>query len=150
MRILRSLARTKNKSILLSTHDLDLALRSADRIWLLPRGGPFQAGSPEDLVLSGAFEAAFHSEGVDFDRTTGAFRLHRVCVDRIALEGHGVHAIWTARALEREGFEITSSAEIRVRVVVHPDKATWALTNGDRSLHYDTLKDLLTGIRTLR
>ncbi|MCI0388878.1 MAG: iron ABC transporter permease, partial [Acidobacteria bacterium] len=39
----------------------DLALRSADRIWLMPKNGAMQIGAPEGLVLSGAFAAALVS-----------------------------------------------------------------------------------------
>ena len=73
MQLLRRLARDQQRAILLSTHDLDLALRTADRIWLLPGDGSLQAGAPEDLVLSGAFADAFRAEGVAFDPQTGAF-----------------------------------------------------------------------------
>ena len=73
--LLRDLAHTTRKAILLSTHDLDLALRCADRVYLLPSEGALQTGAPEDLVLNGAFERAFGSDGVRFDADTGAFRL---------------------------------------------------------------------------
>ena len=36
MQLLRRLAHESRRAILLSTHDLDLALRTADRIWLMP------------------------------------------------------------------------------------------------------------------
>jgi iron complex transport system ATP-binding protein len=108
MRILRSLAREHDRTILLSTHDLDLALRTADILWLLPKGGPLATGAPEDLVLSGAFEQAFSSEGVDFDRLQGHFRLHNAFHDDVHLEGQGAEGFWTARALEREGFRVVS------------------------------------------
>ncbi|MBC7810485.1 MAG: ABC transporter ATP-binding protein, partial [Burkholderiales bacterium] len=100
MRTLRELARSTGRAILLSTHDLDLALRSADRIWLMPLGGQLQTGAPEDLVLSGAFEAAFRGEGVDFDRATGSFRVSSRNGARVILTGQGLEAVWTARALE--------------------------------------------------
>jgi iron complex transport system ATP-binding protein len=58
MHLLRRLTRSRRRAILLSTHDLELALRCADRLWLLPLGGPLQDGAPEDLVLSGAFGSA--------------------------------------------------------------------------------------------
>ena len=63
MHLLRSLAHSTDKAILLSTHDMDLALRSADRLWLLPKGGKLHVGAPEDLVLNGSFEEVFSSEG---------------------------------------------------------------------------------------
>ncbi|MGB1285485.1 MAG: ABC transporter ATP-binding protein, partial [Aggregatilineales bacterium] len=65
MRLLKHLAAETNRAILLSTHDLDLALRSADKLWLMS-DGVIRMGTPEDLILSGAFEATFQSEGVTF------------------------------------------------------------------------------------
>jgi iron complex transport system ATP-binding protein len=73
MRILRDLAHDAKKAILLSTHDLDLALRSADKIWLLPKGGAFQSGTPSELINNGAFENAFQTQGARFDRASGSF-----------------------------------------------------------------------------
>ena len=49
MALLQDLAHSTGKAILLSTHDLDLALRCADRIYLLPVEGALQTGAPEDL-----------------------------------------------------------------------------------------------------
>ncbi len=76
MFLLRDLARTSGRAILLSTHDLDLALRTADRVWLLAHGR-LTDGAPEDLVLSGAFASAFHSDGVTFNISEGAFHVER-------------------------------------------------------------------------
>jgi iron complex transport system ATP-binding protein len=68
MRLLRGLARAgahgQPLGVLLSTHELDLSLRSADQMWLLQTGQPLQTGSPEALRESGAFRAAF---GAAFD-----------------------------------------------------------------------------------
>ena len=109
MRLLRRLARETGRAILLSTHDLELALRAADRVWLLPKGGTLVTGAPEDLVLSGAFEAAFASEGVDFDRARGAFQVHRHFVGEVELVGDGLTRYWTQRTLER-GYAIVTRA----------------------------------------
>ena len=46
MQLLRQLAYDTGSAVLLSTHDLDLALRCADRLWLLPAGGPLETGAP--------------------------------------------------------------------------------------------------------
>ena len=59
MRLLHRLAGETRKAILLSTHELDLALQVADTVWLLEAGGRLHQGAPEDLVLNGVFEAAF-------------------------------------------------------------------------------------------
>ena len=63
MRLLRGLADKTGKSILFSTHDLDLAVHTADTLWLLKRGGPLMAGPPTNLISSKALEETF-SEGL--------------------------------------------------------------------------------------
>jgi iron complex transport system ATP-binding protein len=103
MRLLRYLAVETGRAILLSTHDLDLALRTADSLWLLS-SGRLHAGTPEDLVLSGAFEEAFRSEGVTFDRASGAFSVERQTGGGVLVRGHGLPHQWTCRALKRSGY----------------------------------------------
>ena len=102
VQLLRRLAGDSDRAVLLSTHDLDLALRCADRLWLLPQDGPLQTGAPEDLVLSGAFQRAFAD--VEFDPAIGSFQLTQEPEGEVGLVGEGLHALWTARALERRGF----------------------------------------------
>lgn len=152
MRLLRRMARQTNRAILLSTHDLDLALRSADRIWLLPKGGPLQTGAPEDLVLSGAFEDAFANEGVDFDRQHGAFQVHQTFDTDIELVGTGILGYWTKRALEREGVRVLQThADTGWRVEVQElDNATeWYLHAKGQRHSYTDLHSLAADVRGL-
>ena len=104
MHLLQRLAHEKKVAVLLSTHDLELALASADRILLQPKLGPLLDGGPEDLVLSGAFESAFRSEGLVFDRSSGTFSRARTMRGAVLLEAQGMEAYWAQRALERVGF----------------------------------------------
>lgn len=116
MQLLRRLAHDTGRAILLSTHDLDLALRHADRIWLMPQGKPPFIGAPEDLVLSGALEATFQSAGVQFDRRSGSFIAKQDNPTSIAVEGTGLKAIWTIRAVERAGYRVLDAAPLTVRI----------------------------------
>ena len=114
MALLRRLAQENRQAILLSTHDLDLALRNADRLWLLSAGGALYDGAPEDLILNGAFERVFSAEGVTFDRDRGSFHTKERTCGRLLLHGDGVAAFWARRALERIGFaveELTSGPQ---------------------------------------
>ena len=45
------LSQEMGKTIFLSTHDLELALRVADRVWLMTKQGTVQAGLPENLFI---------------------------------------------------------------------------------------------------
>jgi len=110
MQMLHRLARTTRKGILVSTHELDLALQVADQVWLLQAGGRFDKGVPEDLVLNGIFEAAFDKEGIHFDKSTGSYHINPGQLEEIRLEGEGVSDFWTRRALRRRGFAVVGSA----------------------------------------
>ncbi len=72
MSLLRLLAREgvhgRPLAVLLSTHELDLSLRSADQMWLMQAGRPLTTGTPDELLEAGAFQAAF---GAAFDELVG-------------------------------------------------------------------------------
>ncbi|NJN42172.1 MAG: ABC transporter ATP-binding protein [Flammeovirgaceae bacterium] len=65
MNLLRRLAHDSGKAILVSTHELDLALQTSDWIWLATRKKTILTGMPEDLVLEGAFDETFQFKGFD-------------------------------------------------------------------------------------
>jgi iron complex transport system ATP-binding protein len=140
--------RTRADAPLLSTHDLDLALRSADRIWL-PAGGVLgQSGAPEDLVLSNAFEAAFHRAGVRFDKTSGAFSVNGQRAGRVALMGEGVELIWTRRALERAGFVVADDGDFAQIVVSNVNGSTaWDVQKAGENTMHASIHALLAYLR---
>ncbi len=154
MGILRRLARDSGQAILLSTHDLDLALRSADKLWLLPQGGPIQVGVPEDLVLSGAFQNAFYSEGVEFDPYAGAFKLHRSVVGYVDLlgDGDGLAALWTERALEREGFVVNRPGKppsvLSIQIINQASQIIWRISHARKHYECRTLAQVLAYLKT--
>jgi cobalamin transport system ATP-binding protein len=128
MRLLKNLARESGKVILLSTHELDLALQAADQIWLMEPRGRMEIGVPEDLVLNGTFAACFGKNGSVFDISTGAFRFMEPGGELIELIGSGPAAFWTRRALERKGFRVGRSLDAgrRVRIIEEiPGECRW-------------------------
>jgi iron complex transport system ATP-binding protein len=71
--LLRKLALTQGKTILLSTHDLDIALQTSNKLWLMKIGHQLITGSPQELVSNGTISAFFSNETVRFDAETGKF-----------------------------------------------------------------------------
>ena len=59
LRLLRCLAHEQNKTILISTHELNLALALSDRILLMSSDGGMQLDTPETLKKADAFTSAF-------------------------------------------------------------------------------------------
>ena len=149
MALLQDLAHSTGKAILLSTHDLDLALRCADRIYLLPFEGALQTGAPEDLILNGAFEGAFQSDGVRFDVDTGAFKLNtQRGRASVAVSGKGRRAYWTKRALERAGFQVQDGGT-RWRVDIR-EGDTWCVEHSGSVRKYDSICDLIAALKSDR
>lgn len=126
--LLRRLARDTGIAVLLTTHDLDLALRSADELWLLRRSEGAEwiganpawkavgesrllRGAPEDLVLSGAVAEAFHAREVRFDVERAAFLPVGSPRGAARVHGAGPAAVWLARGLERVGVRLAAEDE---------------------------------------
>ncbi len=153
MRLLRRLAHEQGKAILCSTHDLDLALNSADCLWLLSSDGTISVGGPEDLVLSGAFETTFETADVEFNRATGAFIVHEPHGNGIGLIGEGLEADWTHRALERIGFEVVDSEKMDLVLELRTTKerTIWVLHRTGENIEfgsiYEVTQHLLKALR---
>ena len=107
MNLLRKLAHEERKAILVSTHELDLALQTADTIWLTS-SGKIKQGIPEDLVLNGSFDEVFQFKG--FDLRTGKVQHTPFRNKMVQLKGDGPEYLWTKNALERSGFELDDNA----------------------------------------
>lgn len=85
--LLYALSHGMNKTIFLSTHDLELALQIADQVWLMDRERGVTVGTPSGLALDGSLESFFAGRrGIVFDRTTGLYRIdkeYRVKMDKV-------------------------------------------------------------------
>ena len=57
--IMHKLSREKLKTILFSSHDLDLLLRHADQMWVMAPKQPLRQGTPKELVEQGTIDEYF-------------------------------------------------------------------------------------------
>lgn len=65
LRLLRRLTRDADRTVLVCTHELDLALRYCDELWLMSKSG-MQVGSPAALLRDGSLGEAFGMDGFGF------------------------------------------------------------------------------------
>lgn len=147
MKLLKELAHTTYRSILLSTHELDLALQVADRIWLMQNNKPLMCGTPEDLVLNGSFEQVFKKQSFDFDITNGLFKIVYTYSQKISISGDKIKCFWTTRALHRHGFEICEQAEGQTHISI--SKTTWKIQANNQIQECNSIFDLLIILSTL-
>lgn len=141
MLLLHRLAHTQAKCVLISTHELDMALQAADRIWLMSTESGIESGIPEDLVLLGHFNDAFQSNAYYFNSDNGNFSMNYALKHKIWVEGHKARTYWTLRALARAGFAVVADAETKIVV----SETNWEL-NGE--LH-DSVGSLLRTLQKL-
>nr|WP_245688065.1 ABC transporter ATP-binding protein [Rhodococcus phenolicus] len=73
--VLGRLAREQNLAVVMSTHELELALRVSDRMWLLAADRTLTCDSPSALAESGRIGAAFDRGRMRFDPRTVVFDL---------------------------------------------------------------------------
>jgi len=128
MILLHTLAKETNKAVILSTHELDLALQSSDKLWLMSLRDGIAVGMPEDLILDNHIQTVFANKSFYFDGATGNFIMkHPGQGLRISLitEGIGNNTFWTERALARNGFVITKDAGITV--LIDEEKKVWTV-----------------------
>ncbi|MCT4615262.1 MAG: ABC transporter ATP-binding protein [Marinifilaceae bacterium] len=132
MNLLKRLAEETSKSILLSTHELDLASQTADTIWLMNKKSKLISGCPEDLILNNEIENTFGGDSFSYDKHTGNFILqYKQRKSKIYLNSSGVTKIWTSRALSRKSFSISEDSNLALKV--HAFNNNWLIEyNGIR------------------
>lgn len=76
LRLLSRLAHEMHKAVLLSTHDVQLALQLGDCLWLLASDG-LSVGTPRTLAADGTIARFFACPGVRFTPDTLSFSISR-------------------------------------------------------------------------
>lgn len=147
MQLLYRLIQTTEKTIFLSTHDLDLALEIADKIWLMERKQGITVGTPEDLALSGRLKSFFSGRGVVFDDASGLYRIQMQYKYRIGIRGEGVRYLMLRKALQRCGIRVDNPASA-VAPFIEVGSDSFIL-HAEESVCYETIETLLQAVREL-
>jgi iron complex transport system ATP-binding protein len=85
-RILRKLNDERGLSVVLVSHDLNMASQYCDRIMLMENGSLFRIGTPDDVITPDALHAVYHCD-VLVDRHPGS-GLPRVTLPGRQMTGH--------------------------------------------------------------
>jgi iron complex transport system ATP-binding protein len=146
MKLLQRLARETGKAILVATHELDLALQTADILWVAGKDKTLLTGLPEDLVLQGTLDEIFQLKG--FDLKTGQVYHTTFRNKTVALHGEGYLYRWTRNALERNGYTIaaTSTPTDVTLTIEAGDHPSWQLHQGDAPKVYYSLREVLQAL----
>jgi len=150
MRLLRKLAHDYQKSILMATHELDLALQLSDKLILVQPNGKIVEGIPEDLVLNGSLDETFVLKGYDLKTGKAEFKPHTG--KKIYLEADGHYYLWSKNVLERNGFEVVDEkikVDVRLTVAGSNDEFECKLEILDQSEFFNSFEGLLNRLNTI-
>ena len=75
LQLLSHISRQAQKTIFLSTHDVELALQLADTIWLMTHEAGMTIGTPTQLAQQGALARFIERDGIVFDSETLSIRI---------------------------------------------------------------------------
>ncbi|MCM1137476.1 MAG: ABC transporter ATP-binding protein [Duncaniella sp.] len=140
MQLLQNLSRLKQKTVFLSTHDLELALQIADKIWLIDKKLGVEIGTPEDLSAEGYLGKFFEREGIIFDIDSGLFKINHKLNRSIRIEGLNDRLNLLKKALSRNG--IRADHDVVSDEIINLSKNGY-IYNGQE---YMTIGELLNAI----
>jgi len=142
--LLHDLSKKRGKTIIFSTHDLNIAVSESDKIWLILKDS-FEEGAPEDLIIGGAFDQLFKDSLVRFNQADGSFTFRNEFKGNITISGEGISRLWTEKALNRAGYSVSSeNAVMDIEVIKVPDGNKWILKNNQMIEEFSSVYDLVS------
>ncbi len=151
VQLLWNLCRKQNKTIIYSTHDINIALQYADVFWVLNNENLLY-GAPEDLLLDKTIERLFQKNNLKFDPETSQFIKKKNYNHNIHIQGSGSDYNITRMALERLGFSVdcNNSPEMVVTIYRKADEISWELKIGDKKQNLASIYQLQSVLRELK
>lgn len=141
--LLHLLSHENAKTIIFSTHDLDMAISQADKIWLILENKLIE-GAPEDLMLAGVFDHLFESPTVQFNSDNGTFSFRNKQKKNIYLEGEGPIRHWTDKAVNRAGFSVSEVKTIPYIIVPSEKNTNWQFSNLNSMVEFKSIYELVS------
>lgn len=128
MTLLRDLTRKSGHAMLVSTHELDLAMQLADQIWLMVPGEILYTGTPEEIIGAGLLDKVFGNATLSFNPGSGSFCIKTKNHLSVSIEGDGdLHNI-TLKAVKRLGYHANHVGKADITIKIR--EMSWEITKG--------------------
>lgn len=141
LHLMHLLSRESGKTIIFSTHDLQMAISQSDKIWLIS-GDTLEEGAPEDLLLKGSFEHLFDTSPVEFNAEQGTFLFKSRSKGSIYIKGEGIMRHWTERAVSRAGFSV-SEFPSQPSITVNCNEKCWIMSTGGSDRKFYSIYEMI-------
>jgi len=142
LHLMHTLSHDNDKTIIFSTHDLQMAISQSDKIWLIINNNLIE-GAPEDLMIKGAFDHIFDDSNLQFNPEQGTFKFMSESKGDIFVSGDGFLRHWTEKAIIRAGFSVSSKKTIPYITVPSESNKKWRLSKNEADCEFVSLYELI-------
>lgn len=108
MNILKKLSKEKSISVILSLHEIDIALKSCDKVALVKNNKVIAYGQPEDMVDENMINSLYELNDKNFNNLLGAVEISNKSKNEVFIIGGGGKATPIYRAFTKRGIGIYS------------------------------------------
>jgi iron complex transport system ATP-binding protein len=147
LHLMHLLSQENGKTIIFSTHDLNVAMSQADKIWLIIKNQLIE-GAPEDLMLQGAFEHLFDSSAYNYNSEHGTYSFITGNRGEINVSGEGIMLYYTKKALNRAGFSVSEGERQPFLRLPSGNCRNWQLIDRTTSKEFGSLYDFISWLNS--
>jgi iron complex transport system ATP-binding protein len=104
MTILSRLCKDKGITVILSLHDIDLALKGCETVLMVKDGRIVAQGAPEQIVHQGVVQELYDITHAHYDDLLGSLEFSSSCASSVFVTGGAGSGIPVYRALRRAGY----------------------------------------------
>jgi iron complex transport system ATP-binding protein len=145
--LLHEIARREGKTVILSTHDMNIALREMDKLWIMTETENLE-GAPEDAMLKGWIGSMFSGGNIFFNAEEGEFHFRKRSSGSVRVKGEGTAFRLTVRALKRRGYSVNREEPSDREILVVQTEGTgafqWELRTKEVVRIFNSIYSLLT------
>ncbi len=138
MALLQELAMKEGRAILVVTHNIELAIESAQEFWLLIDQNEMLLGTPEDLIIAGKIKSLIPGETFKFDLEKGKIVFPSENLD-LNVSGPENLKFWVEKALEKAQIK-------KLEQTIEIESKPFSLHYGGQS--FDSIKALIDQIKS--
>lgn len=147
--LLRKLTRQQQKTILCSTHQLEIAMQLADRIWLFDAKGNFSQGCPESFLENNFLQSVFGNNLIRFDTSTLSFRIEQAANRDVFMDIPEKDSSIIEHLLRRNGYKLVHRNEEHT-LTVSVSAQGWLLTTPLKEYLCPTIEELNSSLKKLK
>ncbi|HBE9443741.1 ABC transporter iron-family ATP-binding protein [Clostridioides difficile] len=106
--ILKNLSKEKSISVILSLHEIDIALKSCDKVALIKNNKVIAYGQPEDVVDENIINSLYELDDKNFNSLLGSVEISNKSKNEVFIIGGGGKATPIYRAFTKKGIGLYS------------------------------------------